>query len=150
MRDALYRDLRQHPVRLGPGGAEIIIDGLVVGRTPTTVSVKRPGLSDQLVTLRLDGYDSVTFALSDEFNAVSILNLAGLRGWGVDIWTGAVTKYDKQAYDVDMDRGTVALRLGDLERTEEGAYVLPEAPDGVTVVDEQAGLQFVFGTDGDR
>lgn len=128
-----------------PAGAEILIDGLVVGRTPATVSVKRPGLGDKMVTLRMDGYSPVTFTLSKSFNTVAILNLASVVGWGIDILTGSVMRYDKQYYEADMSRGTVALSLQELEQTEDGAYVLPDVDGTLTVVDENAGIGIVFG-----
>lgn len=127
-----------------PDGAEILIDGIVQGRTPATIKVKRPGLGDTMVTMRLDGYDPVTFTLSDEFNAVSILNLAGIIGWGVDILTGAVMKYDKRAYDVDMSRGSVALNLDELPVDADGGYVVPADGGSVSVMDYQTGLEYVF------
>ena len=99
-----------------PPGAEVLIDGLVVGRTPATVSVKRPGLGDKQVTFRMEGYDPVTFTLSKGFNTVAVLNLASVVGWGIDILSGSVMKYDKRVYNVDMSRGAVSFNLDGLEQ----------------------------------
>ena len=127
-----------------PSGAEIVIDGLVVGRTPTTVSVKRPGLGDKQVTLRLDGYSPVTFTLTKSFNTIAILNLSNVFGWGIDVLTGAVMKYDKQLYNVDMSRGSVSFNLQDLEQETGGSYLLPQVEGGFTITDEGSGLVYVF------
>lgn len=127
-----------------PSGAEILIDGIVVGRTPTTVSVKRPGMGDKQVTLRLDGYSPVTFTLTKSFNSVAILNLASFIGWGIDVLTGAVMKYDKRVYNVDMDRGSVSLNLNELQRGSDGSYVVPHTDGDITIVDESAGVGYVF------
>src|SRR5690606_32876873 len=97
-------------------GAEVLIDGLVVGRTPATVSVKRPGLGDKQVTFRTERYDPVTFTLSKGFNTVAGLNLASVVGWGIDILSGTVMKYDKRVYNVDMSRGAVSFNLDGLEQ----------------------------------
>ena len=36
------------------------------------------------------------------FNAVSILNLTNLLGWGIDFATGALNKFDKKGYDITL------------------------------------------------
>lgn len=127
-----------------PPGAEVLIDGLVIGRTPTTVNVKRPGMGDQQVTLRLDGYNPVTFTLSKSFNSVAILNLASFVGWGIDVLTGAVMKYDKRLYNVDMSRGSVSMRLDQLEQSPDGSYMIPDVQGELTIVDTQVGIGIVF------
>lgn len=55
------------------------------------------------MTLKLEGYEPCTFALRDEFNVVSMLNLGGILGWGVDIATGAVTEYSPASYSMDLE-----------------------------------------------
>ena len=127
-----------------PDGAEVVVDGLSRGRTPVTIPVERPGFGDQMVTLRLEGYDPVTFQLADGFNTVSLLNIFVPIGFIVDAATGSITKYTRSAYDVDMSRGSVALDIRDLDRTEDGAAIVPATSGDVVVSDEAAGLSFVF------
>tara|TARA_Y100000816_G_scaffold163276_1_gene116846 strand:- start:51 stop:335 length:285 start_codon:yes stop_codon:yes gene_type:complete len=47
----------------GPESARILIDGLKVGKTPATLTLKRPGLSDKKVLMQLEGYEDRRFAL---------------------------------------------------------------------------------------
>ena len=44
-------------------GAKILIDGLKVGKTPATLTLKRPGLSDKKVLMQLEGYEDRRFIL---------------------------------------------------------------------------------------
>ena len=130
-----------------PSGARVLVDGLSIGRTPVTTSVKRPGLGgSKLVTMQLDGYEDMTFQLDSSFNVISVLNLTNLLGWGIDVVTGAIGKYDRRFYSMELDRD-VAMNLNDLPRTAEGALIVPQLEEGETslaIVDEAAGLQIVF------
>lgn len=128
-----------------PSGAEVVMGGIVQGRTPLTIPVKRPGFGDRNVTLRMDGYDPVTFQLQDGFNTVTILNVFVPIGFVVDALTGSITKYSRTSYNVDMARGSVALDMSKLGRTEEGAIVLPITEGSVVLSDPATGLSFVFG-----
>lgn len=85
-----------------PSGAGVYIDGLKVCETPCTEYVKR-SLTEKEVEFKLDGYKTQVVVLDREFNAVSILNLAGMVGWAVDAATGAIFKYDRKHYDIDME-----------------------------------------------
>jgi hypothetical protein len=33
---------------------------------------------------------------------VSVLNIGNLIGWGIDVLSGAVMKYDRKAYDLEL------------------------------------------------
>ncbi|MBR8704180.1 MULTISPECIES: PEGA domain-containing protein [Porphyromonas] len=85
-----------------PSGVDVYIDGIKICTTPCTTPVKR-SLSEQDVEFRLDGYKTQIITLDREFNVVSILNIGGLLGWVVDAATGAIFKYDRKVYDVDME-----------------------------------------------
>lgn len=127
-----------------PSGASVIIDGIVVGTTPATVEVDRPGMEEMRVTVQLDGYDPRVFELDKEFNSASILNIFFWPGFVVDALTGALFKYDKTTYTVDLDRGTVSLNLDDLPRGPQGQFLIPDLADSVVVTDGQTGLTLVF------
>ncbi|GAB3037128.1 PEGA domain-containing protein [Spirosoma pulveris] len=86
-----------------PSGAKVQIQGLDVGRTPVDVPVTR-SIAARTVTMNLDGYHPRTFDLTKEFNAVSVLNLFGILGWGIDVATGAVMKYDQKAYSMELEK----------------------------------------------
>lgn len=85
-----------------PEGAVVYIDGLEVCTTPCTVPVKR-SLTDEMAEFRLDGYKTRVITLDREFNVVSILNFAGLLGWAVDAATGAIFKYGRKSYDLNLE-----------------------------------------------
>ncbi len=42
--------------------------------------------------------------MEKRFNLVTIRNLFGVVGFAVDIATGAVMKYDKEYYDVELEK----------------------------------------------
>lgn len=127
-----------------PQGARIVIDGITVGTTPATIEVDRPGLEDTDVTVELEGYDPLRFELDKEFNNVAILNVLFWPGFLVDALTGALTKYDKKSYNIDLEKRTVSLRLDELRRGPQGQYVLPDMGESVAVTDEETGLTLVF------
>ena len=86
-----------------PQGAKVYIDGLEVCKTPCTTQVKR-SLSDKLAEMKLDGYETRVITLDREFNAVSIINLGFLIGWGIDAATGSLMKYNKKGYDIELEK----------------------------------------------
>ena len=86
-----------------PQGAKVYIDGLEVCKTPCTTLVKR-SLSEKLAEIKLDGYETRVITLDRKFNAVSIINLTSLIGWGIDAATGSLMKYDKKGYDIELEK----------------------------------------------
>ncbi len=131
-------------IRSEPEGALIYIDGLEEGRTPATLDIKRPGVTNTEVTLRLEGYEPRTFVLRKEFNAVSVVNLACVICWAVDVATGSITKYRRSGYDIELVPEDHAYRLDDLPRDEQGRYVVPMHGDQTVVKDLPHGLSLVF------
>ena len=85
-----------------PSGAGVYINGQKVGETPCTIPVKRKLLSPD-VEFRLDSYKTQIITLDQEFNLVSIINLNNLFGWAIDVASGAIMKYDRKVYDVDLE-----------------------------------------------
>ena len=84
-----------------PSGATIFKDGLEICTTPCNYRIKR-SLSDTEVEFKLDGYETRLVTLDKELNLVSIINLGNLFGWGIDVLSGAVMKYDRKAYDLKL------------------------------------------------
>ena len=126
-----------------PGGASIMLDGLKLGKTPATVTIKRPGFGNKEITLKLDGYEDRTFMLQKEFNVMAICNLGGIPGWVIDILTGAVMKYSKKNYDLDLD--PKAFNLNELEKDQLGRYIVPDIyKRSVIVYDEINDLKIHF------
>ena len=125
-----------------PSGAKIVMDGLDIGKTPATLEIKRSGFKDKEITLKLDGYEDRTFLLQKEFNAVAILNFAGILGWFVDFATGSVMKYSQLAYNVDLD--PKAFNIDDLESDKFGRLILPTEEESFFVYDESVGFKILF------
>lgn len=86
-----------------PSGVKIIMDGYTVGKTPIMLDVRR-SLSGRWVAFELEGYESQYIKLEADFNAVSVLNLTCLICWGVDLATGAATRYSLPSMYVEMEQ----------------------------------------------
>ena len=126
-----------------PAGAAIMLDGLKVGKTPATVSIKRPGFGNKEITIKLDGYEDRTFMLQKEFNTMAICNLASWPGWVIDIVTGTIMKYSKTNYSIDLD--PKAFNLNELEKDQLGRYIVPDVLNrSVLVYDEEMGVEIHF------
>lgn len=81
-----------------PQGAEVIIDGQRLGVTPAKIKVDRELeallYGGKEIQFQLEGYRNLGYELDSKLNTVSILNFFNPLFWGIDIVTGAVTKYD--------------------------------------------------------
>jgi len=86
-----------------PQGAKVYMDGIEICKTPCTTKVKR-SLSDKLAEIKLEGYETKIITLDRKFNVVSVINLGSLLGWGIDAATGALMKYDKKGYEIELDK----------------------------------------------
>jgi len=62
------------------------------------------GLRAEFAEIKLDGYETRVITLDRKFNAVSIINLGSLIGWGIDAATGSIMKYDKKGYDIELEK----------------------------------------------
>ena len=125
-----------------PSGAKIVLDGLDIGKTPATLEIKRSGFKDKEITLKLDGYEDRTFLLQKEFNAIAILNFAGILGWFVDFATGSVMKYSQLAYNVDLD--PKGFNIDELESDKFGRLIIPNEEESFFVYDESVGYKILF------
>ena len=90
-----------------PQGARVLIDGAEIGSTPLTTSVKR-SIGGASVTYRLQGYETRSFELGQEFNMTVIWNIFCLPGFwvcgGIDVLSGAVMKYSPTNYNITLDQ----------------------------------------------
>ena len=125
-----------------PDGATILMDGIDIGKTPATISLKRPGFSDKEVMLKLKGYEDRRFILQKEFNVITILNLGNLLGWGIDIATGSIMKYSTKAYNMDLEQK--AYNINELQKDELGRLIVPNDEGSVFVYDEEVGYKVLF------
>ena len=129
-------------INSNPEGATIFDGGLKVGRTPATITIKKSGLGDKEITLTLEGYERRTFVLRKSFDAVAILNLAGILGWAVDFATGAIMKYDRTNYDIDLD--PKAFNIEELEKDQLGRLIIPNEENSVIVYYKDAKIKLLF------
>jgi hypothetical protein len=86
-----------------PEGAKVMINGVSEGTTSNEIKVRRT-LGKREVTLQKEGYEPRIIRMEKSFNLVTIGNLFGVVGFAVDIATGAVVKYDKVYYDVELEK----------------------------------------------
>ena len=86
-----------------PQGARVIINGIEVCRTPCDTRVRR-SISGQDVEIRLDGYMTRIITLDQAFNVVSVLNFGNVIGWGIDVLTGSIMRYDRRQYNIELER----------------------------------------------
>lgn len=82
---------------------KVMINGMERCQTPCQTKVKRT-LGTETVTFVSNGYQAKTIELDTKFNGVSIINLANVLGWGIDLATGAVNKYDQKVYNVELEK----------------------------------------------
>jgi hypothetical protein len=77
-----------------PDGATIRIDGMPIGKTPTTVPVKRSS-ANKMIILEKDGYESQTISASSGLNPWFLGNFCtgGLVGSTTDMISGAAYEY---------------------------------------------------------
>jgi hypothetical protein len=91
-------------------GARVLIDGVEVCKTPCNENITRK-VGESQIEFKLEGYETKVINLSKTFNVVSILNVGNLIGWGIDIATGAVFKYDKRAYDIELSKNNKVSKV---------------------------------------
>lgn len=91
-------------------GARVLIDGVEICKTPCNENITRK-VGESQIEFKLEGYETKVINLSKTFNVVSILNFGNLIGWGIDIATGAVFKYDKRAYDIELSKNNKVSKV---------------------------------------
>lgn len=100
-----------------PAGAKVYIDGIYLCTTPCETEVDR-SLSDQLMEMKLEGYETEVMVLDTEFNPVAIINLGNALFWLIDAATGAIVRYDRLDYQFKMQRSGHQVQLENTQRIE--------------------------------
>ncbi len=76
------------------------------GRKYTTVTFPttkiRRGFDETVVKAEAPSYTTETVIINKNFNAVSVINLLDILGWGIDAATGAMTKPEFKFYQIDF------------------------------------------------
>lgn len=68
---------------------------------PYTTKIRR-GFDETVVKAEAPSYETETIIINKNFNAVSVINLCDILGWGIDAATGAMTKPECNFYPIDF------------------------------------------------
>ncbi|MBT8495529.1 MAG: PEGA domain-containing protein [Deltaproteobacteria bacterium] len=85
-----------------PPGAEVMIDGQSIGRTPATITVNKKAFGHPVVTVTLPGYQVRQFVMQKDLNNIALSNSTSLLSWLTDAGTGAVIEYSPSSYYVEL------------------------------------------------
>lgn len=85
--------------------ASLTIDGYKHSNVsfPYTTRIKG-GFDDTVVKAEAEGYKTTQLIINKSFNAVSVLNLTDILGWGIDAATGAITKPEYKFYELEFEK----------------------------------------------
>ncbi len=94
------------PMASEPPGADVLVDGSLVGQTPLKVEMKRK--HDHLVTIQKTGYRPKSIAVVKDVGGAVWGNIiaGGLIGWGVDASTGAQYNLTPKTISVELERAS--------------------------------------------
>ena len=83
--------------------ATLTIDGQKYHNVTFPYTTKgRRGFDETIVKVEAPSYNTETIVINKNFNAVSIINLIDILGWGIDAATGAITKPEQKFYQIEM------------------------------------------------
>lgn len=68
---------------------------------PYTTKIAR-GFDETVVKAEVDSYETETLYIDKKFNAVSVINLTDILGWGIDAATGALMKPEFKFYEFEF------------------------------------------------
>jgi hypothetical protein len=81
----------------------VYVDGRLIGETPLKASINRQIGQGPRIKFEKKGYGTQEFYLEKQFNWVSILDITAiLTSGGIDVLSGAVLKYSRNRYHVEM------------------------------------------------
>lgn len=97
-------------IQSSPDGADILMNGVTMGKTPITMSIQRDSYT--MLTIEKEGYKSETQLMNTELNSMFWGNIlfGGLLGSTTDAASGASREYAP---------GVVFVKLEKLEKPEE-------------------------------
>ena len=83
--------------------ATLTIDGLKHTNVtfPYTTKIRR-GFDETVVKIESPNYTASPIIINKNFNAVSVINLLDVLGWGIDAATVAITKPEFKFYQIDF------------------------------------------------
>lgn len=83
--------------------ATLIIDGYKHKNVsfPYTTKIRR-GFDETIVKIETPSYTADPIIINKNFNAVSVINLIDILGWGIDAATGAITRPEFKFYQIEF------------------------------------------------
>ncbi len=93
-----------------PSGAELYIDGNLVGKTPIEVEMKKETFHNYTYQFRLEGYVTYQQRLTKELNKTALFNTVMWPSWATDALTGAMIEFSPANYYVELKPRNSALR----------------------------------------
>ena len=79
-------------------GTTVSVNGIERGTTPIQLKVK----ADDIITFEKEGFETKTVVVDSKFNAVAVLNLFSILGWGIDAITGSLKIPDTKVVNVTL------------------------------------------------
>lgn len=68
---------------------------------PFPVKIRR-GFNETIIKAESKGYQPTMLIVNKNFNAVSVINLCNIIGWGIDAATGAMMKPEFNTYELEF------------------------------------------------
>lgn len=140
----LFTGTRQNvSIDSNPQGADIIIDGQKMATTPAKIKVDRELeallYGGKEIQFDLEGYKKLGYELDARLNSVAIINFFNPLFWGIDIVTGAVTRYDNyynfQLMPLEFNN-TQSITESNMEKYEKLVQLKKLLEDGVITQEE--------------
>ena len=131
------------PIASDPSGADVLVDGSLVGQTPLNLEMKRK--HDHLVTIQKTGYHPKSVAVVKDVGGAVWGNIiaGGLIGWGVDAATGAQYNLTPKTISVSLELVSSAAPRGATD-ADPGIFVsklqaLDQLKESKSISDEEYG-----------
>lgn len=99
-----------------PSGANIYLNGRLMGTTPTSFRVNRSPLSGSMsqIAVEKEGYKKQAFDLGKELNKIAIFNLVFVPSWVTDLFSGAAMRYSPTDYRILLENEHAAYLPQDM------------------------------------
>lgn len=85
-----------------PSGAQVFINGKLVGKTPLKEDVRRSTFDTAKVVIRHPNFKPHSFTLNKTLTTAAIFNLSSVLSWATDATTGKAFKYSPNSYFIDL------------------------------------------------
>lgn len=86
-----------------PSGANVYLNGINYGVTPTSINLPNYLYTDHTIIVKKSGYQDKGVLINGKFQPVGLLNFIFLPGFVVDAATGNALKVDPNQLNLDVD-----------------------------------------------